>query len=222
MAAERLRLVDIIANKLTAKVTLAGTEEWHVRDGASSKKIRPDAVALYVLSMAGLIGSQLFEAANAQEAQQAMDVEPGVDVQPYAQVLSDIEAALEAAVVTGTDEEGNPTVTVSPGYLYLAPDGSVGWVPIANQSGMATQAWVTAQIAAAVGSLAFPDPTPREALEEQFLQWIEYGRAPLYLPATNAPKQNGQATLELTSNTQLTIRVKGSDGTTRSVALTLS
>jgi hypothetical protein len=73
-----------------------------------------------------------------------------------------------------------------------------------------------------VGSIAFPDPTPREALEEQFLQWIEYGRSPMYLPTANVPKQKGQLALELTSNTQLTLRVKGSDGTTRSVALTLA
>ena len=222
MAAERLRLIDIIANKLTAKVTLSGSEEWHARDGAASKKIRPDAVALYVLAMAGMVGAQLFEAANAEEAQQALNLEPGIDVQPYAQILSDIDTALESAITTGTDEAGNPTTSIAPGYLYLSPTGQVSWMPISGLTDLATQSWVTAQVAAAVGSIAFPDPTPREALEEQFLQWIEYGRAPMYLPSSNAPKQNGQAAFELTSNTQLTIRVKGSDGTTRSVALTLS
>lgn len=221
MAAERLRLIDIIANKLTAKVTLSGSEEWHARDGASSKKIRPDAVALYVLNMAGLVGAQLFEAANAQEAQQAMGVEPGVDVQPYATWLASLVSLLTASVTTSTDENGDPITVVHPGYVQLRPDGTLGLGDI-DTSGMATQTWTLGQIAAAVGSIAFPDPTPREALEEQFLQWIEYGRSPMYVPTTNAPKQNGQLAFELTSNTQLTLRVKGSDGTTRSVALTLA
>ena len=41
-------------------------------------------------------------------------------------------------------------------------------------------------------------------------------------PASAAPAGIGQMVFELTSNTSLTIRVKGSDGTVRSVALTLA
>lgn len=42
------------------------------------------------------------------------------------------------------------------------------------------------------------------------------------LSASVAPSVNSDMMFELTSNTQLTIRVRGSDGTTRSVALTLA
>lgn len=40
--------------------------------------------------------------------------------------------------------------------------------------------------------------------------------------SSNAPVNNGDVTFELTSNTTLTIKAKGSDGTIRSVALTLA
>ena len=41
-------------------------------------------------------------------------------------------------------------------------------------------------------------------------------------PASAAPSGLGQMVFELTSNTSLTIKVKGSDGTVRSVVLTLA
>jgi hypothetical protein len=41
-------------------------------------------------------------------------------------------------------------------------------------------------------------------------------------PASVTPANNGDVTFQLTSNTQLTIKVKGSDGTVRSVNLTLA
>lgn len=45
------------------------------------------------------------------------------------------------------------------------------------------------------------------------------GRA---LAATATPAENGEMTFELTSNTSITIKAKGLDGTVRSVVLTLS
>lgn len=44
----------------------------------------------------------------------------------------------------------------------------------------------------------------------------------LYPPASNAPTINGEMVFELTSNTELKIKVQGSDGTDRSVSLTLA
>lgn len=41
-------------------------------------------------------------------------------------------------------------------------------------------------------------------------------------PASATPASNGQMTFELTSNTTLKVKVKGSDGTVRSVSLTLA
>lgn len=50
-----------------------------------------------------------------------------------------------------------------------------------------------------------------------------YGRSmSLLLPASVTPATNGEMMIELTSNTSLTFKVKGSDGTVRSAALTLS
>lgn len=40
--------------------------------------------------------------------------------------------------------------------------------------------------------------------------------------ATATPANNGEMVFELTSNTTLTVKVKGSDGTVRSVVLTLA
>ena len=44
----------------------------------------------------------------------------------------------------------------------------------------------------------------------------------VYPPAINIPTTNGEVTFELTSNTQLTVKVKGLDGVVRSAVLTLS
>ena len=41
-------------------------------------------------------------------------------------------------------------------------------------------------------------------------------------PASNTPTSNGDMVFELTSNTSLKIKVKGSDGTVRSTTLTLA
>lgn len=52
---------------------------------------------------------------------------------------------------------------------------------------------------------------------------LAFSGALLWSPgASVTPSVNGQITLELTSNTTLTIRAKGSDGTVRSAAITLS
>lgn len=48
------------------------------------------------------------------------------------------------------------------------------------------------------------------------------GRFLWYLPTSAAPNDNGEACLERTSNTTVTLKMKGSDGTIRSVAFTLS
>lgn len=48
------------------------------------------------------------------------------------------------------------------------------------------------------------------------------GNATLFPPGSATPNTNGQMTFELTSNTTLKIKVKGSDGTVRSNSLTLS
>jgi hypothetical protein len=48
------------------------------------------------------------------------------------------------------------------------------------------------------------------------------GTVSFFPAASVTPTTNGQMTFELTSNTTLTIRVKGSDGTVRSAALTLA
>ena len=42
-----------------------------------------------------------------------------------------------------------------------------------------------------------------------------------YPPSNNTPTSNNEITFQLTSNTQLTIKVKGLDGIVRSVSLTL-
>lgn len=44
----------------------------------------------------------------------------------------------------------------------------------------------------------------------------------LFPPSSVTPATNGEVTFELTSNTTLTVKVKGSDGTVRSVALMLA
>jgi hypothetical protein len=44
----------------------------------------------------------------------------------------------------------------------------------------------------------------------------------IYPTASNTPTVNGQLVFELTSDTSLKIKVKGSDGTVRSVTLTLA
>lgn len=43
-----------------------------------------------------------------------------------------------------------------------------------------------------------------------------------YPPYPNTPSSNGEVVFQLTSNTQLTIKVKGSDGIVRSANITLS
>lgn len=43
-----------------------------------------------------------------------------------------------------------------------------------------------------------------------------------YPPSTNTPVTNNEVVFQLTSNTQLTIKVKGLDGVVRSVNLTLT
>jgi hypothetical protein len=49
-----------------------------------------------------------------------------------------------------------------------------------------------------------------------------HGGVTLQPPASVTPASNGQMTFELTSNTSLVIKVKGSDGTVRSTTLTLA
>lgn len=54
-------------------------------------------------------------------------------------------------------------------------------------------------------------------------QFLTFNAAITWRPkATVTPANNGELTFELTSNTSLTIKVKGSDGTVRSAVLTLS
>lgn len=53
-------------------------------------------------------------------------------------------------------------------------------------------------------------------------QLVVHGNVVLSPPAIATPVNNGEAIFQLTSNTQLTIKVKGSDGTVRSVNLTLA
>jgi hypothetical protein len=47
-------------------------------------------------------------------------------------------------------------------------------------------------------------------------------RFALTIGGANAPVSNGDLTIEFTSNTSVTIKGRGSDGTTRSVVLTLA
>lgn len=56
------------------------------------------------------------------------------------------------------------------------------------------------------------------------LRWLlgYFGNVKLFPPTTATAVANGEVTFEFTNATTLTIRTKGSDGTARSVALTLS
>lgn len=62
------------------------------------------------------------------------------------------------------------------------------------------------------------------ALGTAALRWLNVYAYNVTLkpPASVTPANNGDMTFQLTSNTQLTIKVKGSDGTVRSVNLTLA
>ncbi|MGY6215001.1 hypothetical protein ACW73L_07555 [Methylolobus aquaticus] len=92
MPAERLRLIDIIANKLSEKTILTGGEQWHARDGAVSKKITPLGVLHYVLAQSGLVGRQVLSANNEEEAQQALGLQPGVHVMAHGALLALLSA----------------------------------------------------------------------------------------------------------------------------------
>jgi hypothetical protein len=158
MASERLRLIDIIANKLAAKVTLSGDEEWHARDGASSKKIGPDAVALYVLGMAGLVGRQLFDAANTEEAQQAFGLEPNVDVMAYTERLDAFRLLLDTLATAGpVDTETDEPTPLSCLLRYGASGVEADTTPYlrtADLSGLVTASTLASEIAALSAAIA--------------------------------------------------------------------
>ena len=54
------------------------------------------------------------------------------------------------------------------------------------------------------------------------LELYNDGRINMLPPSSSTPNNNGQVTFEFTNNTTLTIKGKGTDGTVRSVALTLA
>ena len=90
----------------------------------------------------------------------------------------------------------SPALTGTP----TAPTASVG----TNTTQIATTAFVNAEIANDIASKADKAST-------------------VLTPATSAtPPANGDLVFERTSNTSLTLRLKGTDGVVRSVALTLS
>ncbi len=52
--------------------------------------------------------------------------------------------------------------------------------------------------------------------------WLNAVDDLLYPPSTNAPVDSGNLVFEFTSDTSLTIKIKGSDNIVRSVVLTLA
>jgi len=91
---------------------------------------------------------------------------------------------------------------------YEQDQGTGNGYLLTNDNG-ATSSYIVngTLVAPNLGSAAFTDST-------------DYATA--FPPASVTPTTNGQMTFELTSNTSLTIKVKGSDGVVRSTILTLS
>lgn len=70
---------------------------------------------------------------------------------------------------------------------------------------------------------------PQEAMQQLRFQWQEMAGqvlTPDYFvhepPSTNTPAKSGEMVFELTNNTTLKVKVRGTDGTVRSVSLTLA
>jgi len=110
----------------------------------------------------------------------------------------------EQLPVSGPQNEalGFKASTASPALTGVptAPTAAVG----TNTTQLATTAFVNAEIANGTASKADKDST-------------------VLTPATSAtPPANGDLVFERTSDTSLTLRLKGTDGVVRSVALTLA
>lgn len=76
-----------------------------------------------------------------------------------------------------------------------------------------------------LGTAAFvnKEELPASTAQQAALALKADKSATVLIPATTAtPAANGDMVFELTSNTSLTVKVKGSDGTVRSVVLTLA
>ena len=76
-----------------------------------------------------------------------------------------------------------------------------------------------------LGTAAFIDAEqmPVSAPQQAALSLKVNTISPVFVPSTSVtPAANGNMVFELTSNTSLTVKVKGSDGTVRSVVLTLA
>lgn len=73
-------------------------------------------------------------------------------------------------------------------------------------------------------SAATPDADITRSFGSSALRWLKgwFGNISLFPDSSVTPTINGEVTLQLTSNTSLTFKVRGSDGIVRSGSITLS
>lgn len=124
--------------------------------------------------------------------------------------------------------------TSGDGVYIKPPSGSSGnttfpsqvlFLNCPNMSGFNPDAsWAPAD-----GLVCFPSPTSDgEAVPSSpYITWMDFtgrwvGGFARALPASSTPVNNGDLTMQLTSNTSLTFKVKGSDGTVRSGSIALA
>lgn len=116
-------------------------------------------------------------------------------------------------------------------FLFLESNGATNQstlygnnIVLANNAGTAIVTLFNTSLNATFAGNISPTTTASKSLGGSTARWLNgfINNLTLVPPASTTPADNGDMQFQLTSNTQLTIKVKGSDGVVRSANITLA
>lgn len=165
-----------------------------------------------------LYGASAYRAVNAKFEWQLDAAHSGA---PY---NSNVKAVFDGNSATNYLGLSGPATSIT-GFIWSCPNKSAQAVMAYNFNDDTWRLWVSGAYAYVFKSASFSAVTDNvRALGESGLRWSTVYAYNLSLkpPASATPAINGEMTFELTSDTTLKIKVKGSDGVVRAVTLTLA